>query len=199
MTSTGQIRFWDGLGMGLAGGTNYSKSSLELGEDELVTTLTRADVSILSTSMRCCDLKFLVQFQTYVVSTSAGRLYRLSLSTSGSKYHLVSRVFGRPQSSLSLTRFLPSLWSAETMQAVQGNIDAVALGNLSREASRRDLWVLIDFHIQRWSLSTEGWEALESQESILEIVLDAVRERFTSAARDNIELNLEFVDLRSTR
>ena len=44
MTSTGQIRFWDGLAMGLAGGKNYSKSSLDFGEDELVTSLIRADV-----------------------------------------------------------------------------------------------------------------------------------------------------------
>lgn len=41
---TGQIRFWDSLGMGLAGGDKFALSSLELDEGENVTTLTRSDV-----------------------------------------------------------------------------------------------------------------------------------------------------------
>lgn len=51
MTSTGHIRFWDGLGMGLAGGKNYTKSSLDFTEDEMVTSLTRADVRPVSISV----------------------------------------------------------------------------------------------------------------------------------------------------
>lgn len=47
-SSTGQIRFWDGLGMGLAGGEHFSFTSLNLDEGESITTLTRADVSDLS-------------------------------------------------------------------------------------------------------------------------------------------------------
>lgn len=41
----GDICFWDGLGMGLAGGENFSLCELGLEPGESVTTLTRADVS----------------------------------------------------------------------------------------------------------------------------------------------------------
>lgn len=47
ITPGGHIRFWDSLGIGLAGGDHYSSSSLDLADDERVTTLTRADVSLL--------------------------------------------------------------------------------------------------------------------------------------------------------
>ena len=40
----GQIRFWDGLGMGLAGGDNFAHFVLDLEEGETMTTLTRSDV-----------------------------------------------------------------------------------------------------------------------------------------------------------
>ena len=82
---------------------------------------------------------------------------------------------------------------------MEGNIDAMALGQFNRETSCRDLWVLTEYHVQRWSISAEGWEALEYQDSIFELVLGAIRRRFTSATQDNIELNLEFVDLKSPR
>lgn len=45
VTSGGHVRFWDSVGIGLAGGDHYSTLSLELPDEERVTTLTRADVS----------------------------------------------------------------------------------------------------------------------------------------------------------
>ena len=42
----GQIRFWDGLGMGLAGGDNFAHFVLDLEESETMTTLTRSDVRL---------------------------------------------------------------------------------------------------------------------------------------------------------
>lgn len=47
MTSGGQIRFWQSLASGLAGGEHWIPASLELQEQEQVTTLTRADVGII--------------------------------------------------------------------------------------------------------------------------------------------------------
>ncbi len=43
-SNIGQIRFWDSIGMGLAGGDNFSFSLLNLESGENVTSLTRADV-----------------------------------------------------------------------------------------------------------------------------------------------------------
>lgn len=45
ISPAGLVHFWDSLGMGLAGGTPSSMSSLSLNEDERVTAFTRADVS----------------------------------------------------------------------------------------------------------------------------------------------------------
>lgn len=42
----GQIRFWDGLGMGLAGGDNFAHFVLTMEEGETMTTLTRSDVRL---------------------------------------------------------------------------------------------------------------------------------------------------------
>jgi nuclear pore complex protein Nup133 len=46
VSASGKIRFWQGIGMGLAGGENFSASSLEdMEHDEEVMNLVRADVS----------------------------------------------------------------------------------------------------------------------------------------------------------
>lgn len=46
VSAAGQIRFWDSIGIGLAGGDNYVASQLEdIEYDEEITNLIRADVS----------------------------------------------------------------------------------------------------------------------------------------------------------
>lgn len=52
-SSRGLIHFWDGLGMGLAGGQHYSVTDLNLEEGESVTTLTRAAVCLTA---RICEI-----------------------------------------------------------------------------------------------------------------------------------------------
>jgi nuclear pore complex protein Nup133 len=44
---SGEIRFWDSIGIGLAGGQNYSSTDLDLSPDEVVTNLLRVDVSFV--------------------------------------------------------------------------------------------------------------------------------------------------------
>jgi nuclear pore complex protein Nup133 len=46
VSAGGKIRFWESIGTGLAGGENFTASSLEdMEHDEMVTNLVRADVS----------------------------------------------------------------------------------------------------------------------------------------------------------
>lgn len=40
------IRFWDSIGIGLAGGEHYYAASLNLPQGQAVTNFTRADVSV---------------------------------------------------------------------------------------------------------------------------------------------------------
>ena len=125
-----------------------------------------------------------------------GRLFRLLLTSSGGKYHLSSHVFSRPSSSLSLTRLLPGFWSVQELQPQRGNINAVAVGALARDATGRVVWALVDSRLQQWNMSVEGWEELLLEEDIGEQTRAAVREHFSNASQEDTELDLELVDLK---
>jgi nuclear pore complex protein Nup133 len=43
----GEVRFWDSIGIGLAGGEHFSKTRLELSSREIITNFIRADVGSL--------------------------------------------------------------------------------------------------------------------------------------------------------
>jgi nuclear pore complex protein Nup133 len=47
----GEIRFWDSIGIGLAGGDHYSTTRLNLNADELITFVARRDVSLVSSTI----------------------------------------------------------------------------------------------------------------------------------------------------
>ena len=136
-----------------------------------------------------CPLKSL-QPQTFVVSTSLGRLFRLTLTTSGGRYHLAFRIFSRPQSSLSLSRFLPSLWSSPTSQVEVGNIASVALGTKSNLGT--DIWALVESRVQRWNVAAEGWEEFTLQEDIAAVIQPAIQNTLRSPPK---YLDLELLDL----
>lgn len=124
------------------------------------------------------------------MSTSLGRLFRLTLTTSGGRYHLTSRIFSRPQSSLSLSRFLPSLWSSPTTQVEAGNIAAVALGTKSNLGT--DIWALVESRVQRWNIAAEGWEEFVSQEDIAAAIQPAIQNTLRAPPK---YLDLELLDL----
>ncbi|KAI0670336.1 Non-repetitive/WGA-negative nucleoporin C-terminal-domain-containing protein [Trametes maxima] len=177
-SNIGQIRFWDSIGMGLAGGDNFSFSLLDLVEGENVTNLVRADP------------------QTFIASTSTGRLFRLVVTSSGGKYHLSLHPFGRPQSSLSLSRLLPSFMSDPGVQPQSGFVSAVVSEELVRGATGRHVWALVDLRLQQWDMSIEGWEKLLTEEDIGEQTRTAIREHFPNAPESDVELDLELLDLK---
>ncbi|KAH9981165.1 Non-repetitive/WGA-negative nucleoporin C-terminal-domain-containing protein [Lactifluus volemus] len=171
-SQSGEIWFWNNIGVGLAGGEQYSKILLDLGSNETVNSLIKLDP------------------QTFVASTSSGRLFRLTLTTSGGRHHFTSRLFSRPQSSLSLSRFLPSLWSSPTSQAEAGNIAAIALGaktNLGTE-----IWALVESRVQKWNVAVEGWEEFMLQEDIAAALLPPIQNTLRAPSD---YLDLELLDL----
>ncbi|KAI0054126.1 hypothetical protein FA95DRAFT_1530133 [Auriscalpium vulgare] len=174
LSSSGEIRFWDSIGIGLAGGEHFNKTQLELESGETATSLTRSDP------------------QTYIASTSRGRMFRLTLTSSGGKYHLASRIFSRPQSSLFISRFLPSLWSNPIMPPESGNITAIALG--SKNTLGTDVWALVDSRLQKWTVATEGWEEIVLEDDIASIIQPAIQQTLRDAAAAAY-LDLELIDL----
>lgn len=181
---SGQIRFWDSIGIGLAGGQNYSTTDLDLSPDEVVTNLIRADP------------------QTYILSTSSGLLFRLVLTSAGGKHHLTSHAFSRPATGLSLSRLLPSFLSPSPsgshnaiLTPELGNISSIALGGRTPTGGR-ELWALVDTRVQRWEMKSEGWEEPLLDEEIAGVARSALRAAFeANVERDNSKLDLELVDI----
>ncbi|KAJ3744726.1 Non-repetitive/WGA-negative nucleoporin C-terminal-domain-containing protein [Lentinula detonsa] len=181
LSTAGEIRFWDSVGIGLAGGDRYSTTYLELKAEGLVTGMKRVDT------------------QTYIVSTTLGSLYKLVLTSTGGKYHLSSNPFSKPSTSLSLSRLIPffSSSSSTTTQVISepGNISAIALGSQMIDRGQ-EIWVLIESRIQKWVMKLEGWEEILQDEDVANIIQVALRTRFgDSVEKDDAKLDLELVDL----
>ncbi|EKM55617.1 uncharacterized protein PHACADRAFT_256352 [Phanerochaete carnosa HHB-10118-sp] len=183
LTPGGILHFWDSLGMGLAGGEPSSRSNLPLTADERVTTLTRADP------------------QTFVVSTSIGRLFRLVLAASSGKYLITAHAFNRPTSMYSLSRLLPTFLSS-TSQGTEvevGNINAVALRDRPADNTGRDVWTLINCRVQRWNMRTEGWEELLVDQDVWSLIGPYVVKKFAaSISGTELDLDLELLDIKLT-
>ncbi|KAG9226276.1 hypothetical protein CCMSSC00406_0003155 [Pleurotus cornucopiae] len=175
----GEIRYWDSIGIGLAGGENYVTLHLDLSEDESVTTLTRADA------------------QTFVVSTTLGHFYRLTLTSANGRHNLAWHVFAKPAPSLSLSRLIPFFnASTSTNQLAEpGNINAVALGS-KHATGVQDIWALVDTRVQKWEMNPGGWEEPQEDIEVAPTVLSALRSEFGDAVEaDDAKLDLELVDM----
>ena len=106
---------------------------------------------------------------------------------------MTSRLFSRPHSSLSLSRFFPSLWAAPILQPEAGNIIAVALGTKNNLGT--DVWALIDSRIQQWNMSSEGWEEITFEEDLIGIIRPALQESISPASTPNAYIDIELLDL----
>ncbi|THH17812.1 hypothetical protein EW146_g3080 [Bondarzewia mesenterica] len=175
LSPSGEIRCWDSIGIGLAGGEHYSKIQLELEAGENTTSLTRSDP------------------QTYIASTSRGRLFRFTLTSTGGKYHLTSRLFSRPYSSLSLSRFFPVIWASPVLQPEAGSITAIALG--AKNNLGRDIWALIESRIQQWNMASEGWEEIVFEEDVMSIIRPALQELIRTPSAADFYLDVELLDV----
>ena len=197
LSMKGEIRFWDSIGIGLAGGEHFSMTILDLMGPEYISNFIRVDVSAISALVYMYTKGCLLQPQTYIATTSTGRLFRLTLTSSGGKIHLNSHLFSRPSPALTLTNFLPSLWSAgstSTIQPTAGNISALALGEVS-PTGEKEVWALVNTRIQKWKMSVEGWEEVVLDEEVADLLRGSIRDNFDSAPADDSELDLELVDL----
>ncbi|KAG6851014.1 hypothetical protein H0H93_004501 [Arthromyces matolae] len=177
----GTIRFWDSIGIGLAGGDHYTTTQLGINSDESVTNLLRSDA------------------QTYIASTTAGNLFRLTLTASGGKHHLISHAFARPSQTLSLSRLLPSIFSSGSTPTIpyshSKNVSAIALGPKTGTGGR-EIWAIVDTRLQRWLLSSEGWEQLLLDGDVSGTLTAAARKFFGARVdADDQKIDLELLDL----
>ncbi|KAF9476583.1 methyltransferase type 11 [Pholiota conissans] len=183
VSSAGQIRFWESIGIGLAGGDNFVASQLEGMEyEEEVTNLIRADA------------------QTYILSTSYGGLYRLVLTSTGGKYHLSVRAFAMPTAthtfSMLTSFFLPSAASTSSFENkdVSKHIHAVAVSSAAVNGDR-NVWALANGRIQQWNMKSEGWEEAIMDEDLTELLYDKIDEKINGQGSDSKCKDLELSDL----
>lgn len=136
-----------------------------------------------------------------MVSTSTGRLFRLVLTASSGKYLITARAFNRPASLLSLSRLLPTFLSSSSQgtEVEAGNINAVALRDRPADNTGRDVWTLINSRVQRWNMSTEGWEELLVDEDVWSLIGPFVIKKFASSIiGTELDLDLELLDIKLT-
>lgn len=101
---------------------------------------------------------------------------------------------------LSLSRLLPAFLSSPDTQVESGNINAIALHDRPTDPTGRDVWTLIDFRIQRWNMSTEGWEELILDEDVSTLIAPEVQTKFASSTSQiQADLDLELLDLQVVR
>lgn len=137
-----------------------------------------------------------------MASTSGGSLFRLTLTSSGGKRHLTSRLFARPTSHLSLSRLLPSIFSSANSGAVSTiplghskNINAIAFG-ATTSVGGKEVWALVDTRLQKWDMKPEGWEEMLVEGDVLSILAAAIRKTFGARVNDDDKMvDLELLDL----
>ncbi|KZV86547.1 hypothetical protein EXIGLDRAFT_840672 [Exidia glandulosa HHB12029] len=131
ISQTGELRFWESIGVGLSGAEGFVSNQLMLQSGEQVVALHRCDHLL------------------YVASTSAGRLFRIAVSTNG---HVIASPFSASQQS-SWNIFA---WSSNSPRPSTRCVVSLALGAKTRQG--QDVWVLTEDALQRWLVSPEGWE-----------------------------------------
>jgi nuclear pore complex protein Nup133 len=133
------------------------------------------------------------QPQTYLVSTSFGRLFRLTLVSSGGRHHFAAHAFSRPNTGLSLASLIPGLWASPVgVIPTKGNASAVTLG--ASTPTGQDVWALVETRVQRWNMSVEGWEEPTLDEELGSIIRPVIHTALPSAPSDDSALDLELLD-----
>ena len=111
----------------------------------------------------------------------------------GGRNHLTAQLFSRPQGGLSLSNLIPNLWSSPTgLVPIRGNASAVTLG--ARTPTTTDVWVLVETRVQKWTMSSEGWEEAVLDQDIGGLIRPAIHAAFPSAPSDDSSLDLELLD-----
>ncbi|KAF8636731.1 hypothetical protein AX17_003534 [Amanita inopinata Kibby_2008] len=179
VSSVGLIRFWDSIGIGLTGGDRHYTANLNLPDGQQVTNFIRSDST------------------TFIASTTTGSLYRITLTSSGGDEQLKFHLFSRPQTSMSFSRLIPSLFSYASTPKLPdpGIINSIALGAKTLLGGR-EVWILIETRVQKWNLNPEAWEELLFDIPVYDLLSSSLQATSGSSERmPTDQLDLELLDL----
>lgn len=153
-SGTGELRFWDSVDTGLAGAEHFTSTQLDLVAAEYVTGLYRYENLI------------------HIALTSNGRLFRVTITTLNGKSQLVPTLFGGGGTSMfyrATTALLPFLGGPASIPGSSEVALALAFGQ-KRSKPGKDVWVLTQNQLQRWSLHVDSWEQLEQQVDVRQLI-----------------------------
>lgn len=159
VSSSGEVRLWDSIGIGLAGAERFSSNKVVLNEGETVSGLERIGATV------------------FILKTTS-KLYRLSLSSrSGTGKNIITATsFSDPgsQSSswLNPFRILPRTshtWDVGTIIAVKQ-----VPHYQSMHTEEKLIWVLTDKYLMLWNVNLAGGEQCIRTSEVKSIVEEAL-------------------------
>ncbi|GJJ12103.1 hypothetical protein Clacol_006344 [Clathrus columnatus] len=186
VSGSGELRFWDSIGIGLAGAERFSSTKVDLIENDFVTGLERLETTI------------------FILKTTS-KLYRLSLTSrpGTGKYIIVATPFSDPdnQPSFWLNPFKTlskkgHAWDVGSIIAVRQNPCDQSIeksrGNDGRRTGERLIWVLTDKELMLWNVNLAGGEQCIRTHKVMDMVEDALSRGSESNRRI---LDVEFLDV----
>ncbi len=156
----GEYRFWDSIGLGLTGGEYTDSAQLDLGSDESITSFVFAEVRIFWSRLFPIQMaQTFKQSQTYIATTSRGRLFHFTVTSTGGKFHVAHHCFtlSRPSGAIARLRF----WGNQGPIYSGKYITAATVCNRTPESY--EVWTCMDTSLVKWSVIREGWEQVRNR------------------------------------
>ncbi|THH12017.1 hypothetical protein EW145_g257 [Phellinidium pouzarii] len=168
----GETRFWDSIGLGLTGGEPTHDSVVDLRSDETITSFVYAEP------------------QTFVATTSSGRLFLFTVTSNDGRFRIVRHAFSltAPQSTMARLRF----WGEPAPIYSSGCVTAAAICNMTDEGF--DVWTCMDTSIVRWQVLKKGWEQFAFEEEVDDLLFNSLVEVFPNIDLET-GLDLELLDI----
>ncbi|KAF8580879.1 hypothetical protein K439DRAFT_263579 [Ramaria rubella] len=185
IASSGETRFWDSIGTGLAGAERFNTSRIDLGENEAVTGVEHVDAMV------------------YIVRTKT-RLYRLTVTArpGTGKFVVVSTPFtdrdNQSTSWLSPFRILQrrnGTWGSGDITTVFSPTDCRVSAKTTvatRKSEERPIWVLTAQNLMKWNVNLGGGEQCVHNSEIRELVTNTI---LHGTEADANSLDVELLDV----
>jgi len=166
VSSAGEVRFWDSIGIGLAGAERFSTTKISMTDNEMVQGLEQLDVRKIHSHLIGKHVLNSIQPMVYIARTKT-RLHRLTVTPrpGTGKFVLVAVPFndGTAQNTTWLSSFRifqrkSNPWDSGdivTLVPQPGNKDSPKAKSRSEE---KCVWVLTNRNLMQWYIGVGGGE-----------------------------------------
>ncbi|KAF9518381.1 hypothetical protein BS47DRAFT_1325354 [Hydnum rufescens UP504] len=174
-SAAGEIRFWNNIATGLTGGEHFQAANISLSTSEVIVQLCRCEPSI------------------FIAGTSLGRLFRLNVSSSAGRPHVVVVPFVKARNMLS--RVASTIFSSVPISGNDTSIVSIAVGANTGIQDGREVWSLSQRRAQKWRVSADAWDQLQLDEDLHTVLSGEISRKLFNYETFGSELALELIDL----